>query len=102
MEDYFSIIAVFCRDSDNKRDSSPANITQLRSYFTESSALQQMHPFSQLVLGTNYDRQSCGMFFYPQLLMFFARFFDIYDASIKGNPIQVAMKNVEKQQQVAC
>jgi hypothetical protein len=54
----------------------------------------------QTCLGAGYDKEACGKYFLPQLLLYFLRFLDIYDNSLKGALMDNYLEELKRMQMV--
>ncbi len=54
----------------------------------------------QTCLGEGYDKEACGKYFLPQLLLYFLRFLDIYDNSLKGALMDNYLEELKRMQMV--
>eukprot|EP01117_Protostelium_nocturnum_P008644 TRINITY_DN3101_c0_g1_i1.p1 TRINITY_DN3101_c0_g1~~TRINITY_DN3101_c0_g1_i1.p1 ORF type:complete len:552 (+),score=184.33 TRINITY_DN3101_c0_g1_i1:1074-2729(+) len=82
--------------SKNAKESS-ASPDQIAKIFASLESNDQFRPFAQGLLGEKYDSKECSKYFYPQLIYFFGRFFDVYDGSIQGRLVSEAMEAIEKE-----
>jgi len=90
MDAYFSIIS--------SQPLKKGTLDDLVDYFSNENADSIMKPWSENLLEKDYDRKAASRFFYPQLIIFFVRFFDVYDGATKGEFVSEVLKNVERQQ----
>ena len=75
IEAYFSALEQMVTASSNLK------FDQLSSHFTSDTNLQSlMQPWMTLLQKDSYNASQNCKFFYSQLIIFFARFFDIYDS----------------------
>jgi hypothetical protein len=58
------------------------------------------HRHHQTCLGAGYDKEACGKYFLPQLLLYFLRFLDIYDNSLKGALMDNYLEELKRMQMV--
>jgi len=49
--------------------------------------------FAKMFLGEGYNVKKCLKHFYPQLILFFLKFIDVYDQSLKGRTVEEFMTN---------
>lgn len=70
----------------------------LEKLFSTPEALQKMNFFCETCLGAGYDKEACGKYFLPQLLLYFLRFLDIYDNSLKGALMDNYLEELKRMQ----
>ncbi|PRP86728.1 hypothetical protein PROFUN_02877 [Planoprotostelium fungivorum] len=58
-----------------------------------------LEEFGRRHLGQDYNEEDANRYYYPQLFLFYGRFFDVYDGAIRGRAISDAMNAVEKEHQ---
>lgn len=70
---------------------------RLRSFTPDRGFVLYHH---QTCLGAGYDKEACGKYFLPQLLLYFLRFLDIYDNSLKGALMDNYLEELKRMQMV--
>jgi len=72
-------------------------VFRLRSFTPDRGFVLYHH---QTCLGAGYDKEACGKYFLPQLLLYFLRFLDIYDNSLKGALMDNYLEELKRMQMV--
>jgi hypothetical protein len=106
METYFDVIAkqrhTFSqvypkRDKQDLKNSE--EFSNLRRVFCRDNPLfddTHLSAFAITLLGPNYDLNRCLLDFYPQLILWFLRFLDIYDRYLQGYSVSVFLQRLQR------
>jgi len=105
METYFDVFArqrhTFSqiypkRDKQDLKNSE--EFANLRRVFSDDNPLfddTHLSAFAAILLGPNYDLHHCRLDFYPQLILWFLRFLDIYDRSLQGYSVAAFLQRLK-------